>query len=253
VEKLGTEGTSPVFRRVEIGEHRLYPHVPAPHSVNPFIYARMGPIRGLVLMSRSTLNSKFFPFLLALVGVITATALYLTTSVQELIKNRDAREAAMEQLRHAQQEQKQIDDNQVQLDKLTQDLKRIDKSLEQFASQHGKPPDNSESIRQIALLRQDLGALKYEISTIHTSVDRLNDALMTTPDKALMAPLLKKDVDDLKISSQRELDSVRGEMARAYDLNKWLIGLILAAVLGLLANAMIQSKSRATTQRHSFE
>jgi hypothetical protein len=61
-------------------------------------------------------------------------------------------------------------------------------------------------------------------------------------------------MDDFKALTQRDLDSVRSEMARNYDLNKWLIGLILAAVLGTVVNNTLQARTtKAERQQRELD
>ena len=114
-------------------------------------------------------------------------------------------------------------------------------------------PEGSRSRQEMALVKKDLSDIHGEVSNLRSSLDNLGTAITGTPEKAVTIPLLKKDVDDLRLSTQRDIDSLRGEMARSYDLNKWLIGLILAAVLGMLVNSILQSRNQRHERQPRFE
>jgi len=121
--------------------------------------------------------------------------------------------------------------------------RRYQDLLKQLSSNIRKTPGGSFSSSELAVLKQDLNNVKSDLTGVRTSVDKLNDALGSNPEKAIALPLVKKDLEDLRNSTQRDLDALRGEMTRGYDLNKWLIGLILAAVLGTLINTRLQTRN----------
>ena len=50
------------------------------------------------------------------------------------------------------------------------------------------------------------------------------------PEKALAIPLINKDLESLKEANI----TVRNEINRVYDLNKWFIGTLIAMTIGLL-------------------
>lgn len=66
----------------------------------------------------------------------------------------------------------------------------------------------------------------------------LDDAIGESPDKSLAVPLLRKDLDNLKDSYHRDLDSTQAEINRVYDQNKWFLGLMFTMALGLIGLAI---------------
>jgi hypothetical protein len=62
----------------------------------------------------------------------------------------------------------------------------------------------------------------------------LEDAISTTPDKALSIPLLKKDLEAIQRSFSDYNLAAKAELERLYDFNKWFFGLIATMALSVL-------------------
>lgn len=137
----------------------------------------------------------------------------------------------------------QLTSMRLQISALQTSVQRSNETFSQVLSGSKSPTGQATSDRDVALLRAEITALKSEVTTMHSSLDALDAALITTPDKALSLPLLRKDLDDFRSASQRDVDSIRLEMGRAYELNKWLIGFLLLAVIGSIVNNLIQARS----------
>jgi hypothetical protein len=173
------------------------------------------------------------------IGIITAllaTILYFTTGFTELLKSRrDSAENRLHQLR--------AEEFAAEQQQMMKDLQSRNQQLTKQLSDLARSSDSKQIPRELGLLRQGLSETNATVVTVQNQVNALNNAIESSPEKALTIPLLRKDVEDLKTATQRDLDSIRAEMGRNYDLNKWLIGLILAAVLGTVINSAMQSKS----------
>lgn len=173
--------------------------------------------------------------LLALIGFITTSfVFYLQTSHGHLFESSEAEQRKLLQ--------DQMQKSQYQIAALESSIQRSNEALSQVLS-GSKSTNGSSTEKDITLIRGEITSLKSEVAAMHTSLDALNSALLTTPDKALSIPLLRKDLEDFRVANQRDVDSIRLEMGRAYELNKWLMGFLLAAVLGMIINNLIQSKS----------
>jgi hypothetical protein len=177
----------------------------------------------------------------SLVVAVFATMLYFVTSLTEQRKVRfetmlaqrtldEARTRMDVELRRAEESSKKYEQL---LDKLN--------STERSKNAVGTP----EIQEQLLGLKQTTDDLKSGLTTTQSQMSVLTGAIGNDPEKVLSVPLLRKDVEDWKGSSQREIDSLREEMGRSYELNKWLIGLILAAVIGTVINNMLQAKAEA--------
>jgi cell fate (sporulation/competence/biofilm development) regulator YmcA (YheA/YmcA/DUF963 family) len=83
-----------------------------------------------------------------------------------------------------------------------------------------------------------IGKLSSQVDSLQNQIKLLEDAVGQSPEKALAVPLLKKDMDNLKNSYRRDLDSTQSEINRVYDQNKWFIGLMFTMAIGLLGLAV---------------
>ena len=163
---------------------------------------------------------------------ILATGLYFTNAIIERQRSMREREGLVEQVELV---LKQVERAKDELSKSVAEQAQV---LQQIRANI----KNSSHNRDILLLQGDISEIHSDLSALHNSLDTINNAIGTNPEKAMSIPLMRKDIEDLKTANQRDLDSLRGEMARSYDLNKWLIGLILAAVLGTTISSWAQSR-----------
>ena len=62
--------------------------------------------------------------------------------------------------------------------------------------------------------------------------------ILAEPQKAIELPLLKRDFQSLQQQLDRDLNSLRAENARVYDLMKWLVGLMALVSLSLIGAAV---------------
>jgi hypothetical protein len=93
------------------------------------------------------------------------------------------------------------------------------------------PPDESRNALQVKILNDNVAKLQESVS----DMQRL---IVDNPSKALAVPLMRKDLDSLKENNQAEMASIRKDVDRIYDLNKWLVGLMFTMALGVLTLAI---------------
>lgn len=79
--------------------------------------------------------------------------------------------------------------------------------------------------------------LNKELSLTDRRLGALEAVILTDPQKALALPLVKRDVEALQEQRRRDIESMRAENARSYDLMKWLIGLMALVSLSLIGTA----------------
>jgi tetrahydromethanopterin S-methyltransferase subunit B len=138
--------------------------------------------------------------------------------------------------------------------KIDQRNERTEALLTQLSKLTASPPPNSSRLAaQLALAKNDIDELRTQVADLHSAIDKLNTIIESSPEKALAVPLLTKDLNDFKTTSQHDTDSLRGEMLRAYELNKWLIGLMLAALLALVLKAAFEPKTTVPNRGQGFE
>jgi len=83
----------------------------------------------------------------------------------------------------------------------------------------------------VAAVRADLTALDKRIQGIET-------AILDNPSKAISIPLLRQELETVKVDAQKEADSQTKQIDRIYDQNKWFIGLMFTMAIGLIGLAV---------------
>jgi hypothetical protein len=60
------------------------------------------------------------------------------------------------------------------------------------------------------------------------------DVLANTPEKAMAVPMMRRDIDDMKVNQAQVSETFKREIDRIYDLIQWTIFALAAGVIGLL-------------------
>jgi hypothetical protein len=84
-------------------------------------------------------------------------------------------------------------------------------------------------------------------------VSVIEKAVIDNPERALQLTLLSREMENLKITYRSDQESIRKEIERIYDFNKWFIGLMFTmalSVVGLaVTNLVAQRKSEKGTEK----
>jgi|SRR5580704_12904630 hypothetical protein len=177
-----------------------------------------------------------------------ATLFYFGNSTSDLLFTRSSiRFTDLELMRYsdtAKQQQSKLEAENARTASLIQELAHLTKI---------PPPNSSLLARQITVLKRDIDSTNAQLTVLNSNFQILDKSIESNPEKALTVPLLRKDLDDFKLSSQHDIDSLRAEMLRGYELNKWLIGLLLAAIVGIVLKSIFESRTSPGGSRSSFE
>ncbi|MCP1994320.1 hypothetical protein [Flavobacterium sp. HSC-61S13] len=77
-------------------------------------------------------------------------------------------------------------------------------------------------------------------------MENLNKIILDNPEKVLSIPLLKNEIQHLKDQNEKDGKVLKVEIARAYDTNKWIIGLVCTMLVSIIAlnisNLLAKSK-----------
>lgn len=92
-------------------------------------------------------------------------------------------------------------------------------------------PEGSEMASEVA-------GIKAAIANLDTRFGALETALGNDTARALSVPLLRKDIENLGLSSHVEIAAAKAEIDRVYDQNKWFLGLVGTMAIGLLGLAI---------------
>ena len=95
----------------------------------------------------------------------------------------------------------------------------------------GNLPSGSEAAVQLTALRTDFAGLDKRVQEIET-------AIVANPTKALAVPLLRQDLETVKLNAQKESESQAKQIDRIYDQNKWFIGLMFTMAIGIIGLAV---------------
>jgi FtsZ-binding cell division protein ZapB len=85
---------------------------------------------------------------------------------------------------------------------------------------------------------QQLAAVRAEIKATNSRLDVLEKGLLDSPEKALSVPLLRNDLENLKLGYKQDMDNMAKGIDRVYDQNKWFLGLMFTMAVGLIAIAI---------------
>lgn len=86
--------------------------------------------------------------------------------------------------------------------------------------------------------------LSARLVTFETRVGALESALTTSPDRALALPLLSRDFQAYKEQHQRDVAALTADVGRTYDMMKWVLGMIGAAVLSLALGTLFKREKK---------
>lgn len=149
------------------------------------------------------------------------------------------------------------------LDNLDRELLRTKSEVARLSastSAGSKPGDP----RQISELRQivektdtSVSSLEKDSRILTDRLEKLEAVILEDPLKALEMPLLRRELDGIRQQWVRDVDGLKAENARVYDLMKWLIGLMALVSLSLVGTAVGNvfrregSNARQDSQRDS--
>lgn len=101
---------------------------------------------------------------------------------------------------------------------------------------------------EVKSLRQEINGLKQNTPSSNTSnantaslqeldgrISVIEQAVLDNPSRALQLPMLSQEMDNMKASYEKDLQTTRQEVDRLYDLNKWFIGLMFTMALGIVS------------------
>ncbi len=91
-----------------------------------------------------------------------------------------------------------------------------------------------DSLKNTELNSQEARSLKVEITSLKTEVENLNKVILDNPEKAVSIPILKVQIENQKEKNEGDIKSIKEEIARVYDMNKWIIGLVFTMLVSIV-------------------
>ena len=98
---------------------------------------------------------------------------------------------------------------------------------------------------KITKIDQQVIELQQQIDLLNSQIKNLYSVIDQDPLKAVSLPLIKKDVQILINSHQKDTSMLQREVSRVYDLYKWLFGILFTIILsiaGIVWNSMRAAK-----------
>lgn len=71
------------------------------------------------------------------------------------------------------------------------------------------------------------------LDAIEARQARLEEAILTTPEKALSMPLLRRDLEATREANSQALTALKANVDQVYDLTKWFIGALAVGIFSL--------------------
>jgi predicted RNase H-like nuclease (RuvC/YqgF family) len=98
------------------------------------------------------------------------------------------------------------------------------------------------AIPESVAVSSKLKELEAKVAAVDEKLGSINKAIMSSPEKALELPMLRRDILALQNQYENGTRSLEREINRAYDTIKWVIGTIVLGVLGLAASVFLRGR-----------
>lgn len=183
--------------------------------------------------------SSAVTFAAVMIGIFGGLAAYLST-IKQAEQERAAKtyqiqaqlEATMIAKENADRATEQLTESERLNDEMRNLISRLSKPT--GAPPHFQPP-NPVQEQEIAQLKADQNALQDRLAS-------LDDALQTTPEKAVALPLLGQQVSDLRGETQRDVDNIHAQIGSLFTISEWALGLTVTLTLGLASLFVAMSR-----------
>jgi hypothetical protein len=117
--------------------------------------------------------------------------------------------------------------------------------------EHRTKPRSTSTVRRIQALdrridrtNRHVATASKRIASTRAEVVKLDNVILTTPDKALSVPLLRRDLDNQIAAGHDDIAAVENDVNRQYDLMKWILGSLGLGVLAMVGSTVIPTLRR---------
>lgn len=93
---------------------------------------------------------------------------------------------------------------------------------------------NKDNILPTNVNYLEITHIKSEMTDIKNSIENLNKIILDNPEKAISLPLLKQQLANQNEQNDKEFKYTKDEIARVYDINKWIIGLVFGMLVSII-------------------
>lgn len=97
------------------------------------------------------------------------------------------------------------------------------------------PLDTSKANTSSAIISSiELKQYQLELNEPYTSIQNLERVILDNPEKAVSIPLIKQEMANLRDQNAKEFKYTKDDIARVYDINKWIIGLVFGMLVSII-------------------
>lgn len=194
-------------------------------------------VRGLI---RSLPILASIVALIATLGVAISTLRSARADKELEIQARFASERHLEEIRRQLAQERDIARQHIAVvederDELQDRLKKLQGNIVRRQNYATLSPSDRDLINNI---RNDEEKLQVRLG-------KLEEALQTTPEKALSTVVIRERLDSLQDRTHCDIDNIHGEIGRLFVLTEWFIGIFFTIALGVLGLALNLRKPKA--------
>ncbi len=113
-------------------------------------------------------------------------------------------------------------------DNIKEKIEKLELELQKQKVLNSKLQQN----RVVAIDTSDYGDDLYKLKN---QIENLNNIILENPEKALSVPILKIEMKNQKEQNDKDIQSIKDDVTRIYDMNKWIIGLVFTMLVSLIA------------------
>lgn len=84
-----------------------------------------------------------------------------------------------------------------------------------------------------------LAATERSVTALQGQMRALQEAVGATPEKAIAVPLLRRDLEGLRINSTAAVTAIERDLDRQYDLMKWILGTFVVGMLSVIVSIVL--------------
>jgi TolA-binding protein len=76
-------------------------------------------------------------------------------------------------------------------------------------------------------------AIVERMAEVERRQQRLEQAILNSPEKALTMPLMRRDIENMREANAQSVSAIKQNVDQIYDLTKWLLGALTVGVMSL--------------------
>jgi hypothetical protein len=112
----------------------------------------------------------------------------------------------------------------VEIENLRSQIEFLQEEIDSMNNGVSNTPDESK-----------INEVLEDMKLLSDRLESMENVILEDPLKALEVTMLRYELESLKENYKSDMTSMRGDINRVYDLNKWFIGLMFTITIGLLS------------------